>query len=249
MSRDRDDELADLLEDLSDTLRRLEAEVGPGRRRGPLGLPAPPSPRDVLTFTGEYAIPTAIAVLKANVRILELVGALLQAGARADETRERSGEAVDRLRGETVSQLGRALAEIQGAVEEGDIPETPEARDVIEEARRLNADLREYVREADETVEDEREAERRAEREPGRTTGEETTIPIEDASDEKPAEESATDEGSVEIDVEEELESIKEGMGDCEDEKSDGDAEDEESDGNEGNDDADGSESAGDDAE
>lgn len=207
MPRDRDDELADLLGELADTLRRLEAEVGPDRpRRGPFGLPPPPSPRDVMRFTGEYAIPTAIAVLEANVRILELVGAALRAGATADESRQRGTESVDRLRGETVTQLERALSEIQRAVEEGDLPQTPEAREVLEEARRLNADLREYVSEADETVEDERQAERRAERRPERGT----SIPIDGAEEETDAED---DESSVEIDVEDELRSIKEGMG------------------------------------
>jgi hypothetical protein len=210
MSRDRDDELADLLDELADTLRRLEAQVEPDRpRRGPFGLPPPPSPRDVMAFTGEYAIPTAIAVLRANVKMLELVGAILRAGATADESRQRGGEAVERLRGETASHLERALAEIQEAIEEGDLPQTPEARDVVEEARRLNADLREYVREADETVEEERQAERRTERRAERGT----SIPIEDGDDGRDDEEQADEDGSVEIDVEEELKSIKEGMG------------------------------------
>lgn len=210
MSRDRDDELADLLDELADTLRRLETQVEPDRpRRGPFGLPPPPSPRDVMAFTGEYAIPTAIAVLRANVKVLELVGAILRAGATADESRQRGGEAVERLRGETASHLERALAEIQEAIEEGDLPQTPEARDVVEEARRLNADLREYVREADETVEEERQAERRTERRAERGT----SIPIEDGDDGGDDEEQADEDGSVEIDVEEELQSIKEGMG------------------------------------
>ena len=216
MSRDRDDELADLLEDLTDTLRQIESEVGPNRpRRGPLGLPAPPTPRDVLQFTGEYAIPTAIAVLKANIKILELVGALLRAGKTSGEARKRADDTVGELGTKTVSQLERALTEIQRAVEDGSLPQTPEARDVVEEARRLNADLREYVREADETVESEQQAERDAER--GIDQGAEqdadrgTTIPIEDAADEP----------SVEIDVEEELKSIKEGMGESENEDTD----------------------------
>lgn len=232
MSRDRDDELADLLGELADTLRRLEAEVGPDRpRRGPFGLPPPPSPRDVMRFTGEYAIPTAIAVLEVNVRILELVGAALRAGATAEESRQRRGEVADRLRGETVSQLERALAEIQRAVEEGNLPQTPEVREIVEEARRLNADIREYVREADETVEDERQAERRVERRPERWSERGTSIPIDGGDEGEDAED-----GGVEIDVEEELESIKEGMANDGDDAGDED-EDEASDaGNEGHD-------------
>lgn len=232
MSRDRDDELADLLDELAETLRRLEAQVEPDRpRRGPFEFPPPPSPRDVMAFTGEYAIPTAIAVLRANVKVLELVGAILRAGAAADGSRQRGGEPVERLRGETVTQLERALAEIQEAIEEGDLPRTPEARDVVEEARRLNADLREYVRDADETVAEERRAERREERQPKRGT----SIPI-DGGDEG---EDAEDDDVVEIDVEEELRSIKEGMGDG------GDGENE----SEGSDDGNDSESLGDDSE
>ena len=207
MSRDRDDDLADLLEELADTLRRIESEVSPKRpRRGPFGLPAPPSPGDILRFTGEYAIPTAIAVLKANIKILELLGALLRAGKASDEARQRADETVGELGTKTVSQLERALTQIQRAVEDGNLPQTSEARDVVEEARRLNADLREYVREADESVESERRAERDANRETEQRAERDadggTTIPIEDRSDES----------SVEIDVEEELKSIKDGM-------------------------------------
>lgn len=208
MSRDPDDELADVLGDLADTLRTLESEVAHDRSsRGPFGLPPPPTPRQVLGFTGEYAIPTAIAVLKANIKILELVGAALRATSPT-ESSSRRRDAVERLGGETVGHLERALEEIQQAVDEGNLPQTPEARDVVEEARRLNDDLREYIRESTETADEERKRSKRDSR----------TIPIEDGDESGESGESDDSTESeitgVEIDIEEELRSIKDNVGD-----------------------------------
>lgn len=200
MSRTPDDELADVLGELTDTLRTLEAAVTDARpRRGPFGLPPPPTPRQVLGFTGEYAIPTAIAVLQANIKILELVGAILRTTSPTDSTSRRR-EAVERLGGETVGHLERALGELQRAVEDGNLPQTPEARDVLQEARRLNDELQEYVRESTRTADAEREGVNRTSR----------TIPIDEGDDvgETNDPDDETDRG-IEIDIEEELRSIK----------------------------------------
>lgn len=232
MSRDRDDDVAALVRDLSETLQRLEGEIGPERpRRGPFGLPPPPSPRDIMAFTGEYAIPTAIAVLKANIRILELVGAVLRATTPGDKRGEGSRTRLENLSTTTVDGLGRALAEIQHAIEEGSLPQTPEARDVVTEARRLNDELREYVDESEKTVEEERQHERERDRQ-GRS------IPIEDGEEDREDGEDEIDEdASVQINIDEELRSIKDSMADG------GDGDDEQ----EGGDDGDGDDETGDD--
>ena len=55
--------------ELETQVEELRREIGPPR--GPLGLPRPPSPGELLRFADEHAIPTTIAILEANVRALE----------------------------------------------------------------------------------------------------------------------------------------------------------------------------------
>jgi hypothetical protein len=139
-------ELEDRIDELEATLEDLRREVGP--RRGPTGLPRPPSPRGVLRFTDEYAIPAAIAALEANVRALEL----LQAGIRATD-RERAVDGTGRAIGGRAADVGRAsldrldvaLADLESALEGSGMPRNRQARDLLGDARRLNEEIREMV--------------------------------------------------------------------------------------------------------
>lgn len=143
------DDLEDRIDELEETLDALREELAP--ERGPMGLPRPPRPREFLRFTDEYAIPAAVAAMRANIRALEL----LQAGIRVtDRDRaageaERAGRAVrDRATeagSATLDRLDRALADLESAMEGRGTPANPEARDLLSEARRLNDEIRDRV--------------------------------------------------------------------------------------------------------
>lgn len=141
-TRPSDPDLADLAEELSSTLRELRRELGPDR--GPLGLPRPPSPREVLRFTESYAIPTTIAVLEANIRALELLAAVIRAiegsASEADRAQDRA-ESVSRA---TLDRLDDALADLQSAIEGR--PTSPEARTLLDDARDLRAEIEDRLR-------------------------------------------------------------------------------------------------------
>lgn len=142
MSEPPREELADRVGELERTLEELRDELGP--RRGPLGVPRPPSPREVLRFTGEYAIPAAIAVMEANIRTLELLQRVIRATDRSGDAagvRERTAD----LSRETLARLDGALAELGSAIEDADLPQDEEARALLSEARELNDEIRERI--------------------------------------------------------------------------------------------------------
>ncbi|WP_255149822.1 DUF7547 family protein [Halorarius halobius] len=120
---DRED-LAPVVEELAESLERLQEELDEERPR---------RFRDLLRFTEQYTIPAVIGVLEANIRLLKLTaGAIrLSDGRLGDETR-RSDAAVE--------TLDRALEDLSGALR-GD-PTDPEARRILAEARDLRAELR-----------------------------------------------------------------------------------------------------------
>ena len=142
MSDSPDDDLAERVAALEETLEDLQSTLQP--RSGPFGLPPPPDPGDVLRFTDEYAIPTAIAVLKANVRALELVQALLRA-ARGAPRRDDARDRATSLGRATVDRIDRAVDEIGAALEDADLPRNAEARSLLADARALNEDVRDAL--------------------------------------------------------------------------------------------------------
>ena len=184
------DELSATLDDLRD---ELERERGPPR--GPLGLPRPPTPRELVRFTDEYTIPTLIAVLEANIRLLEA----LQGAIRLARTGQAAGEQGREMRALT-EELGRdgldrlddVLVDLQDALDGR--PENPEARTLLDDARALRHEI------------DDRLAETGDGRRPN------ATRPRDVADDERddvgPAATDDPDE-SVAIDVDSELDSIR----------------------------------------
>ena len=162
--------------DLARTVEELQAEVGPGR-----GPPLrPPAPRDLARFTSEVTIPAIVLALETNVRALKLLQRALRLAA-GDEPRPGRGRSAARERAEelgrqTLARLDDALADLQAALE-GRPPEDP-ARELLDEARSLRAEI------------DERMA-----------------APESDLSADRPA-------GGVDVDVESELQSIKDDLDD-----------------------------------
>jgi hypothetical protein len=134
-----DEDLARLAADLARSLRDLQRELEPGERR----RLRPPSPRELLRFTEEVAIPGAILILETNVRALRL---LQRAIRLADpdrgitDTRDTAvrNRAV-KLSQTTVQKLADVLADVQDAVEGR--PTDDDAERVLQEARSLRDEI------------------------------------------------------------------------------------------------------------
>jgi len=216
MTDDADDadELADTAGELAAVLSELRGELDrererrepPDPPRGPLGLPRPPSPSEVLQFADEVAIPATIAILEANVRVLEALQKAIRMAETGREVRAGGERAANRAADasrETLSRLEGALADLQRAVEGDGLPENETARELLEDARSLRD-----------------EVEARLEESPNRSL-EEFGAASEDGGDGSGGD--ATDErdDGVEVDVEGELETLKDRYGEDGDEGDD----------------------------
>ncbi|MDL5360788.1 hypothetical protein [Halalkalicoccus sp. NIPERK01] len=184
----RDDDLEERVDELQRSLEELRREIEPRPPRGPGGLPRPPTPGELVRFADRQAIPTAIAVLEANVRALELLQEALRladTGRAAGEGAERTRERAEDLSRRSLDRLDAVLDDLQEATRGDTLPPDGDERDILEDARRLREEIADRIEEA------EREGQRYRTR--GRTSG---------------AEGSTTSEG-VTIDVEDELDSIR----------------------------------------
>lgn len=145
---DRDDErLREQLAELESTLDELGTQLRAEQRtRGP---PRPPTPGELLRFTDRYTIPAVIGLLEATIRSLELLQGLLRladpdrsgigTGRGGRGTRDRLSNA----RSEASDQLSTALSGLRTALSEANenLPEDPQARSVIEDARDLSREI------------------------------------------------------------------------------------------------------------
>lgn len=142
---DPDDDLARAVADLVASLGDLRDDLAPRRPRGPPGLPLAPRPAEVLRFADDHAIPTAIAVLEANVRALELLRAAIRLADPDREAAPAGGESAVARAGtvgrEALVRADEALDDLVAAVEEGALPPDADARAVVEDARRLRAEI------------------------------------------------------------------------------------------------------------
>ena len=218
--RDRD-ELEDRLDELESTLSELREELRSERRRGP---PKPPSLSELLRFTEQYTIPTVIALLEATVQSLELLRRTLRLADPERAVREESETArsrLDRVGAEAGNQLAGALSELRTALSEADLPENPESRRLIEDARDLTGEIETRLRDAEGAVREQRDRERRTDSgrrdDNGRGSRDRgVMIDVTDADgdgatgDGASADAEADDDSEPpEVDVESELESIK----------------------------------------
>jgi len=204
---DRERELAEATAELSETLEALRAELE-APPEGPLGLPRPPSPRELLRVTEQYTIPATVALLEAAIRSLELLAAALRVAdgrpiEAASKARGSGTPAGDRLAAtsrETLRRLDDALAELQSAAR-GD-PSNPEVRRLLGEARDLRAEVDDRLSEAIEGGES---------RDPIEPGGEPAAPTEQDGPGPGPDTGGGGTEpdDAVAIDVDEELESIK----------------------------------------
>ncbi|WP_135830425.1 DUF7547 family protein [Halorussus halobius] len=244
--RDPED-LDERVAELESHVRELRDELG-RPPEGPAGLPRPPTPREVLSFTGEYAIPTAIAVLEANVRALK---ALQRVVTALDPERSAVGQERDRLESRaadasraTLDRLESALEDVETTIRENDLPREEEARSILDDARRVNREIRDRVDSEREAADDARERARETDRErPRRDDGDRrvddggdrerrrafedsddsldggTRIEVDDVDSEgrnaAAEDREGVDEPGPEVDVEAELRSIKDELDDA----------------------------------
>ncbi|PSP95593.1 hypothetical protein BRC91_01555 [Halobacteriales archaeon QS_4_62_28] len=186
MSTSGDDDLARLVGDLVSTLRQLEDEFEP---RTEEGLPRPPTVRELLRLTSDVAIPATILLLRSNIEALKLLQrALRMADGRPPTTASGSSDVrarAEQLSMTTLSKLDGALADLQDAVEGQ--PSNDDARELLEEARQLREDIENRLDE--------------------RTNGERE--PANGETDDRLGGEDDTD---VPVDVDAELQSLKDDM-------------------------------------
>ncbi len=202
--RDRsEEELAEVAGELAEELQALREDLDRDRRRRtPLGLPRPPRPSEVLRLADEFAIPALIALLEANIKLLKGVQQVIRLADREREARERG-----RAAGSTAADAGRAtmqklqdaLDDLGTAIENGAFPDDRAGSDVLEDVRDLQGEIEnrlESAREQREAASDTRQAEL-----PG-----EDPAPADGGA--APGEEEMDD--GVEIDVDAELDSLRE---------------------------------------
>jgi len=223
----RDDDFADAVEELSGQLEALRDELERDVPRGPLGLPRPPAPGDVLRFADEVAIPGTIAILEANVRLLETVQRAIRFAERGDRARERTADArstaadsagrlVD-VSDRTLKRLEGSLSDLQRALEAGPVADDEAGRELLEEARALRDDVRSRLRDAgrqDHTLEEFEDRAGRADAE--RRVDAAAADPSDNGADGSGADrDGGGDEPTeVQVDVDAELETLRDRYGD-----------------------------------
>ncbi|KAB7512857.1 hypothetical protein DM867_11720 [Halosegnis rubeus] len=182
--------MSDAEDDLSPTVRELADRLREFRDRADAS-------DGVLQFTERYAIPTAIAGLEANIRALEALAGAIRLLQGTEETTARA-----RARREAaVETVDRAVEDVTAALR-GD-PTDPEARELLQEVRDLRAEIRDRV-DGRLPAEETEEA-----GDPEQTPiGEGVQIPVTDAT----ASEGGED--GTNIDVEGELETIRDEVAD-----------------------------------
>ena len=160
---DESDDLEAAVRELSDTLEQLQTEL---RRppTGPLGLPRPPSPGELLRFTEEYTIPALVSLLETSIRVLELLAAAIRVadgrpldgaveegiagvGERSLEYVGDGSEGLAAASRATLERLDDALAELQEAAE-GGRPDDPEVQSLLADARELRTEIDSRLAEA-----------------------------------------------------------------------------------------------------
>jgi hypothetical protein len=220
-------ELAAQLDELEETLTELRGELPSEDRRD---LPQPPRLSELLRFTEQYTIPTLIAILEATIKSLELLQRTLRLADPTRAAREESEAARGRLNevgGEAGQQLAGALAELRTALSETDLPENAESRDLITDARDLTGEIEKRLREAEGTVSeqwDQERAERRGQRDdptagkndPAANNG--VMIDVSDDSEQPAGDSDDADnaDNAPTVDVDAELESIKDELDEAE---------------------------------
>ncbi|MCU4753846.1 hypothetical protein OB919_17975 [Halobacteria archaeon AArc-curdl1] len=219
---DRTDELTTAIKELTATLDELRVDLERGRTR-PRPRFRPPTPEELATFGDEVAIPATIGILKLNIKALETLQRTLRASRRSKNLRDDADAVASRtrkhssaIRETTLSHLDSALEELQDAISGGSLEADERTRDLLEDARRLRQEVdRRLERQSDSLRADESAAEtHRIE-----ITSEDTDSDTRDENE--PATES--NDTRVDVDVDAELETLKEQYSPADEEPSEND--------------------------
>ena len=227
------EELAAQLDELAATLTDLRGELRDDSRRGPS---QPPQLSELLRFTEQYTIPTLIAILEATIRSLELLRRTLRLADPARAARTEKAAARDRLDtvgSEAGRQLADALTELRTALGETDLPENPESRDLITDARELTGEIETRLRDAEQTTSDQWKREQSGRRAADSTADDDESaasngvmIDVTDDGEDNKADSDGDDtdpeSNSPSVDVDAELRSIKSELDEAEQQADDG---------------------------
>lgn len=136
---DRESDLPDLVGELARTTEQLRDELE-RERRGPSRRPRF---SDLVEFTSEVTIPAIVLILETNVRALRLLQRTLRftqdRTRETDQSTSAARERAEELGRETLERLDDALGDLQGAL--SDRPTDSDARALLAEARDLRADI------------------------------------------------------------------------------------------------------------
>ncbi|MFB6189289.1 MAG: hypothetical protein ABEI57_05350 [Halapricum sp.] len=133
------------LRTLTETLERLQGELE-RERRSPLA-PRPPTFSELRRFTSEVAIPGLVLLLETNVRALKLLQRTLRMADERGESATAASERASEIGSIALARLDETLADVQSAL--AGEPTDSEARDLLEEARTLRADIEDRLAEQD----------------------------------------------------------------------------------------------------
>lgn len=226
MSRRQDDDLDELLEDLSVTLSELQDALADEEYQDrPRQKHRLPSPSRFLRFTEEHTIPTLISLLETNIRALKLFQGLLRlingrdSGSASEPIRDN--QRVRKTGRRTLDTLDNALSDLQGALE-GE-PTDSEARTLLDDARLLREEIdarltghdsrreRDY---SDDRDQNQNQNQNRAQEDDGVVT-----IDVEDADADEGDETTDNGNTSTEVNVDDELDTIKRELQDDDDQE------------------------------
>jgi len=227
-SRDdrREDDIAARLDELEAALDALRSELQTTETTAP---PRPPRLTELVRFTEQYTIPTLIALLETTITSLELLrGALrlVDPDSRVNDRNDVSDGRLTEVRDGAADGLVRSLSELQRALSATDLPDDATSRSILEDVRELSAEIETRVKEGQRTADDASERTRSSRRPARRQRSppdDAVHIDVTDPTTDT-AGETATDDGSraedehrseePAVDVESELESIKQQVDD-----------------------------------
>lgn len=216
LSEERIAELEERIEELSGELRAPP--------EGPFGLPRPPTPGEVLAFVDDHAIPTTIAILEANVRALKAlrgaIGLLRRTEERTPGGRTATGSGrtdglrarTDSVAREAVGELDRAVSDLANAIEGEALPDNDEAESVLREIRAVRDDVADALASDGPTGGTAGGPGASNDDDTGDDGAEDDGSEADGSGDDGPADDDDSGGGGVEIDVENELQSIKDEM-------------------------------------
>ncbi len=206
---DRDRELTEAVDELADTLESLRTELQ-SPPRGPLGLPRPPTPNELLRFTEEYTLPTLISLLETSIKLLELLGAALRLANRRNPTETTTQStppegALASVSRQTLETLDAALTDLQTAAAGGE-PTDPNVKRLLEEARALSHEVETRL---SETATPDESRTVSIDVQSGESTDSHSPSHVDDDDSTGDSSDESTTGEDVNVDVDNELESIK----------------------------------------